>query len=104
MTPSVLMRSTSHKRDFTQGNSGFFFFRVQEDFSVSAEARSPMPDATNDEVTRKNTLKTWPKPETGNRVIYMNSLWYPAKRDSSPTRVNTTLANPKIQSSSLNPH
>ena len=69
MTPSVLMRSTSHKRDFTQGDSGFFFFfRVQEDFSVSAEARSPMPDATNDEVTRKNTLKTWPKPETASYI------------------------------------
>lgn len=38
MTPSVLMCSTSHKRDFTQGNTGFFF-RVQEDFSVSAEAQ-----------------------------------------------------------------
>ena len=78
MTPSVLMRSTSHKRDFTQGNSGFcFFFRVQEDFSVSAEARSPMPDATNDEVTRKNTIKTWPKRESAS---YEQSLVPSEKR------------------------
>ena len=71
MTPSVLMRSTSHKRDFTQGNSGFcFFFRVQEDFSVSAEARSPKPDARCHERRSHEKKHYKDLTETGKRVIW----------------------------------
>ena len=51
MTPSVLMCSTSHKRDFAQGNSRFFFFsRAGGFFGIG---RSPMPRTTK---SREKTL------------------------------------------------
>ena len=61
MTPSVLMCSTSRKRDFTLGNSDFFF-RVLGDFSLSTEARCH--ERRSHEKKHYKDLT-----ETGNRVI-----------------------------------
>ena len=53
MTPSVLMCSTSQKRDFTLGNSGFFLFACRGIFRCR-----PKPDAKDLTETGKRVICT----------------------------------------------